>query len=54
MMYDCMSLNIVLHVPQANSADLDVMSPVLACHFGLHCVPKYLFTDIKKEHGLMG
>ena len=35
----------------ANSADSDEMLPYAAFHLGLHCLPKYLFTDIQNEKG---
>ena len=38
-----MCLKIVLIF--ANSTDSDEMLPYAAYHLGLHCLPKYLFTD---------
>ena len=35
----------------ANSEDTDEMRPYAAFHLCLHCLPKYLFTDIKYEKG---
>ena len=32
-----------------NSADPDEMPPYVAFHLGLHCLPKYPFTDIQNE-----
>ena len=43
-----MSLNFVYIL--ANSADADEMLPYTEFHFGLHCLPKYLFTGIKNEN----
>ena len=33
------------------SADPDKMLPYMAFHFGLHCLPKYLFTSIMNANG---
>ena len=30
----------------ANSTDSDEMLPYVAFHLGLHCLPKYLFTEL--------
>ena len=33
----------------ANSADPDEILPYVSFHLGLHCLPKYLFTNIQNE-----
>ena len=38
----------------ANSADPDEMPLYVAFHLGLHCLPKYIFTDIQNERGQSG
>ena len=35
------------------SADPDEMLPYAAFHLGLRCLPKYLFTSIQNEKGLI-
>ena len=35
----------------ANSADPDKMPHYVAFYLGLHCLSKYLFTDIQNEMG---
>ena len=35
----------------ASSANPDEMPPYVAFHLALHCLPKYLLTDILNEEG---
>ena len=49
-------ISILISVPEdcfnlANSTDPDEMLPYAAFHLDLHCLPKYLFTDIQNEMG---
>ena len=46
--YIVMSLKIVLNL--AKSADPGEMPHYAAFHFGLNCLPKYLFTRMKSPH----
>ena len=41
------SLNVVFIL--VNSADPDEVPPYAAFHLGLHCLPKYLFTDMQNK-----
>ena len=38
-------------VKLANSAEPGEMTPYVAFHLGLHCLPKYMFTGIQNDKG---
>ena len=37
----------------ANRADFDDMPPYVAFHLDLYCLPKYVFTGVHNENGLL-
>ena len=51
MMYLCPNTGILFLSLIANSVDPDEMSPCVAFHLGLHCLPKYLVTFFQNEKG---
>ena len=47
----CSSVSGEFSVYLSNRPGPDEMPPFVAFHLGLHCLPKYLFTDVQNEKG---